>query len=168
MSPESIIPVRGYGFSDVQLHIIARAARPRNDGKWRSRTSAAKPGAGVSGVPGFRCAHPGYETAEVICPSGCLAKGVSSPFSKNISVLQNGKSPYIHPRPTPPRGVGQRHRRGAGCGGRRGHSRRERLKRTAKSCGPGASTPASSLAGSFLRGDGDKPARSPGRARSKP
>jgi hypothetical protein len=38
--------------------------------------------------------------------------------------------------------------------------------RTAKSCGPDASTPASSLQGSAS--DGDKQARSPGRARSKP
>jgi hypothetical protein len=38
--------------------------------------------------------------------------------------------------------------------------------RTAKSCGPDASTPASSLQGSAS--DGDKKARSPGRARYKP
>jgi hypothetical protein len=31
--PESIIPNRGYGFSDVQSHIIVRRfAPPRNDG----------------------------------------------------------------------------------------------------------------------------------------
>ncbi len=46
--------------------------------------------------------------------------------------------------------------------------RRTCLRRTAKSCGPGASTPASSFSGLFLGGDGDKPARSPGRARRKP
>jgi hypothetical protein len=27
--PESITPIRGYGFSDVQLHIIARSPRSR-------------------------------------------------------------------------------------------------------------------------------------------
>ena len=39
--------------------------------------------------------------------------------------------------------------------------------RTAKSCGPDASTPASSWRKKFPRGDGDKKARSPGRARNK-
>src|SRR5713226_2336383 len=52
------------------------------------------------------------------------------------------------------------------------------LKRTAKSCGPDASTPASSFAEAsrpdraldktISRNDGDKRARSPGRARNKP
>jgi hypothetical protein len=42
------------------------------------------------------------------------------------------------------------------------------LKRTAKSCGPDASTLASSLAEVLPLDDGDKIARSPGRARSKP
>ena len=69
-----------------------------------ARMSAAKSGAGVSVVPGFRCAHPGYETAEVICPTGCFWRDVSSPISKNISVLQHHKSPYIPPRPVPPKG----------------------------------------------------------------
>ena len=41
-------------------------------------------------------------------------------------------------------------------------------KRTAKSCGPDASTPASSLRKVTFAGDGDKQARSPGRARRKP
>jgi hypothetical protein len=40
--------------------------------------------------------------------------------------------------------------------------------RTAKSCGPDASTPASSLAEGISADDGDKQARSPGRARRKP
>jgi hypothetical protein len=42
--------------------------------------------------------------------------------------------------------------------------RRTQHQRTAKSCGPGAPT----LALSFLRSDGGKKARSPGRARRKP
>src|ERR1700724_3681496 len=40
--------------------------------------------------------------------------------------------------------------------------------RTAKSCGPDASTPASSLVDATPQDDGDKKARSPGRARNKP
>jgi hypothetical protein len=40
--------------------------------------------------------------------------------------------------------------------------------RTAKSCGPDASTPASSLGEATPQDDGDKKARSPGRARRKP
>jgi len=49
------------------------------------------------------------------------------------------------PRPVPQRGVGQRHQRGAGCGGR-GSARDERgLMRTAKSCGSDAPMLASSL-----------------------
>src|SRR5258705_855861 len=57
-------------------------------------------------------------------------------------------------------------------------SGREMLQRTAKSCGPDASTPASSPAEvksarpgadkPYPRDDGDKKARSPGRARRKP
>src|ERR1700730_16818498 len=43
-----------------------------------------------------------------------------------------------------------------------------RLRRTVKSCGPDASTPASSLADKYPLGDGDKKARSPGRARRNP
>ena len=45
--------------------------------------------------------------------------------------------------------------------------RRTALKRTAKSCGPDASTLASSFCGSIRESDGGKKARSPGRARYK-
>jgi hypothetical protein len=44
---------------------------------------------------------------------------------------------------------------------------RTMLARTAKSCGPDASTPASSLWWATSASDGDKKARSPGRARNK-
>src|SRR5207248_8805535 len=85
---------------------------------------------------------------------------------------------------------------GTGCGGRgsvgaqsesqggvqpvsdAGASRRTMLLRTAKSCGPDASTPASSFAEAksarpgadqpYSQDDGDKTARSAGRARRKP
>src|SRR6266566_6596479 len=45
---------------------------------------------------------------------------------------------------------------------------RAALMRTAKSCGPGAPTLALRFAGLFLRSDGGKRARSPGRSRRKP
>jgi hypothetical protein len=43
----------------------------------------------------------------------------------------------------------------------------QHMKRTAKLCGPDASTLASSLRKATFAGDGDKKARSPGRARNK-
>ena len=98
-------------------------------------------------------------------------------------------------RPTQ-RGVGHRHERGAGCGGRGSVLRatgsqggffesvsdhqasgREMQSRTAKSCGPDAPTLASSsrscvgptgLRQNLSADDGGKRARSPGRARHKP
>src|SRR6266851_692407 len=53
---------------------------------------------------------------EVICPSGIF---VSSPLCKNISLHPSGKS-SLQTRAIPPhqRGVGHRHERGEGCGGR--------------------------------------------------
>src|SRR5229473_870238 len=55
----------------------------------------------------------------LICPSGGLLTGVSSPISKNISLYPSGKS-SLQIRAIPPhqRGVGHRHERGEGCGGR--------------------------------------------------
>jgi hypothetical protein len=61
---------------------------------------------------------------------------------------------------------------GAGCDGRCERqvifTGRKRWQRTAKSCGPGAATLASSYVGESPRGDGGKRGRSPGRARRKP
>jgi hypothetical protein len=57
---------------------------------------------------------------------------------------------------------------GTGCGGRGCALDEQRSKRTEKSCGPDASTPASSSRKATSAGDGDKQARSPGRARRKP
>jgi hypothetical protein len=56
---------------------------------------------------------------------------------------------------------------GAGCGGRAWRTRRMRLSRTAKSCGPDISTLISSR-WDKPAGDGGKKARSPGRPRRKP
>src|SRR5229473_3591521 len=100
----------------------------------------------------------------VICPTGCLLTGVSSPICKNISVSIHPKSLLELSPSHPTRGAyHDRHGRGAGCGGRgsvlraRGsqggffesvsdqqHADERRLQRTAKSCGPDAPTLASS------------------------
>src|SRR5216683_3368294 len=107
--------------------------------------------------------------AQVICPSGGLLTGLSSlisDFPKNISVPTHPKSILELSHPTPQRGVSRSSRtRGGvrwtrqrfardGIAGRVGErpvsdhqaSGREMLLRTVKSCGPDASTLASSLA----------------------
>jgi hypothetical protein len=73
----------------------------------------------------------------------------------------------ISPPSRPLRGVRDRHGRWRGMRWTRRAADEQRCLRTVKSCGPDASTPASSFA-EYLRGDGDKKARSPGRVRSKP
>ena len=97
------------------------------------------------------------------------ADRVSSPSVKNILIFRNAKS-LVYSQPSrPTRGAYRdRHGRGTGCGGRGWRFGRERVKRTAKSCGPDASTLASSSREAILAGDGGKRARSPRRARSKP
>ena len=71
-------------------------------------------------------------------------------------------------RPFPERGVGQRHQRGKGCGGRGGAVGRTARMRTAKSCGPDAPTLASSSRKETFADDSGKKPRSLGRARRKP
>ena len=91
----------------------------------------------------------------------CFQKYIASRFTQisNISI----------PVLLPLRGVSPSSRTlGAGCDGRGWRQRRRRYSRTAKSCGPDASTPASSWREFISADDGDKKARSPGRARSKP
>ena len=136
----------------------------------------------------------GRTARSLICPSGIF---VSSPLCKNISLHPSGKS-SLQIRAIPPhkRGVGHRHERGEGCGGRGSVLRatgsqggsmrpvsdhqasgREMLLRTAKSCGPDTPTLVSSsrscvgptgLRQNLSVDDGGKQARSPGRARRKP
>jgi hypothetical protein len=55
----------------------------------------------------------------VICPTGKSVNWLSSPLCKNISLHPSGKS-SLQIRAIPPhkRGVGHRHERGVGCGGR--------------------------------------------------
>ncbi len=67
------------------------------------------------------------------------------------------------------RGVGHRHERWDGTRWTRGALKTKALYlRTEKSCGPDASTPASSWREAIPAGDGDNKARSPGRVRRKP
>ncbi len=100
----------------------------------------------------------------LICPSGGLLTGVSSPFCKNILVFTYPKSHLQLFASHPTRGAyHDRHGRGVGCGGRGSVLRamgwqggffesvsdhrasgREMLLRTAKLCGPDAPTLASS------------------------
>src|SRR6266852_3481012 len=55
----------------------------------------------------------------LICPSGGLLTGVSSPLCKNISVFTPPKSPLELCASHPTRGAyHDRHERGVGCGGR--------------------------------------------------
>src|ERR1700737_5180482 len=57
--------------------------------------------------------------AQVICPSGGLLTGVSSPLCKNISVFTPPKSHLELFASHPTRGAyHDRHGRGVGCGGR--------------------------------------------------
>jgi hypothetical protein len=94
------------------------------------------------------------------------------PRFEKYSASRFGRSSFIDSAIPPLRGAYRdRHGRGVGCGGRSGTRRastRGRMAqlRTAKPCGPGAPTLASSLRESA--NDGGKKARSPGRARNKP
>src|SRR5204862_5771151 len=79
---------------------------------------------------------------------------------------------YLAASPCPQKGDASRSSRnvGAGCDGRCGvrcvkACPAKSLRRTAKSCGPGAATVASIHAGPCWRGNGDNQRRSPGRAR---
>jgi hypothetical protein len=83
----------------------------------------------------------------VICPTGCLAESLSSPSAKNISLRGLVETPLSIRYPASIRGAYASSRTlGAGCDGRGSGARRATLKRTAKSCGPGAPTLASSFA----------------------
>jgi hypothetical protein len=103
----------------------------------------------------------------LICPTGCSAVRLSSPIFKNISVPARPKS-NLYPLPSRPTEgriaiVTDAGRDAVDADGAKDESAGSR---TAKSCGPDASTPASSWR--EIADDGDKQARSPGRARRKP
>jgi hypothetical protein len=88
------------------------------------------------------------QPVELICPTGCLRKFLSSPSPKNISLRGLLKSPLlIPPSRLEQRGVSRSSRTwSAGCGGRRRRADECAGLRTAKSCGPDAPTLASSCA----------------------
>jgi len=74
-------------------------------------------GLAVEGAEGGGFKNP--EETQVICPTGRVANSLSSPLGKNISVFPKRKSALYRQLSRPSRrGVAQRHRRGAGCGGR--------------------------------------------------
>ena len=78
-------------------------------------------------------------------PDGQIAKSVSSPFAKNISVHFRGKSPVYLSSSRPTGGAARdRHGRGTGCSGRDVSKDEWHCLRTAKPCGPDAPTLASS------------------------
>ena len=51
-------------------------------------------------------------------PEGQITDLLSSPPFKKILLFRISKSPYMHSRPVPQRGVAQRQQRGTGCDGR--------------------------------------------------
>src|SRR5260221_6721470 len=100
----------------------------------------------------------------------CFPEIVSSPKIKNISLFPKAKSvAYLWPSRPTQRGVGHRHERGTGRGGR-GVRKTRRVSRTVKSCGPDARM----LASSSEEANASEGRRwqqslgSPGRARYKP
>jgi hypothetical protein len=115
--------------------------------------------------------------SSTVLPDGQIkrasGKSVSSPASKNIPLLPLLKSVLKIRRLVPPEGrlaiVTDAERDAMDARQRSANILRGRavLTRTVKSCGPDAPTLASSLRIQFA-GDGDKQARSPGRARRKP
>jgi len=77
-------------------------------------------------------------------PSRLICSGCPAFPEKIFRLRRRANQSYTFARPARERGVGHRHERWAGCGGRGGVARRAARKRTAKSCGPDASTLASS------------------------
>jgi hypothetical protein len=117
---------------------------------------------------GAFCQGDGYAGQARVC-AGTDLPVVSRPLAKNIWLFRLVET-AIEPIPSRAHQEGRtrRHERGTrDAMDADGAARRAVLSRTAKSCGPDASTPASSLA-EIRQGDGDKQARSPGRSRRKP
>src|SRR6202022_1854928 len=95
--------------------------------------------------PGVRLDYVRAIVPDTNLPDGQISKNLSSPICKNISVFPKCKSGYMICRPFPQEG---RHAIVTAAGrdavDADGAFDEWRLTRTAKSCGPDASTPASS------------------------
>ena len=98
----------------------------------------------------------------------CFWTPLSSPLSKNISALQNQKSAYMSPRPVPQRGVAQRHETRGGMRWTQAAPKTRAFSSGRRSRVGLAPRRRRQVRGSRSAGDGDKPARSPGRARRNP
>src|ERR1700694_522600 len=117
--------------------------------------------------------NPSYAFANL--PDGQITDSCPAPPRKIFRFSADPNQLYKSRHPVPHRGALRgRHGRwvrdavDAAASGARMRAGRMMLTRTAKSCGPGAPTLASSFAGFVPRDDGGKKARSPGRARNKP
>ena len=149
----------------MTVHLIL----PVGDSAWDG-WSTAKPVTLLNYAMGIAALHPSYA---LICPTGKSMRPamvhLSSPIRKNIPFRASPKSVAY---PVPSRLSEGRFaivtdvRREAMDAG--GASDEGACLRTAKSCGPDASTLAFKSRGSHSADDGDKRARSPGRARRKP
>jgi hypothetical protein len=100
---------------------------------------------------------------------GQISQSKSSPFAKNIPLSPSGKS-SLQARPSRPTEGRLAIVTDAGRDAVDALvlNDEQRVRRTAKSCGPDAPTLASSSRKATFAGDGGKKARSPGRARRKP
>jgi len=80
--------------------------------------------------------------APMICPTGCLAKFVSSPLAKNFFAFRFGRNRNRANHPVPLRGALRENVTDVGHGMRwtQRRARRAMPMRTAKSCGPDAPT----------------------------
>jgi hypothetical protein len=94
----------------------------------------------------------------VICPTGCLAKFLSSPRAKNISLFRLVETGIERSHPVPLRGaLRERHGRRGGMRWTRRRARRAMPMRTAKSCGPDTPTLVSSWRSNPLMTVANKP-----------
>jgi hypothetical protein len=127
-------PSRPSTLEDSPRIAICRAARLRQNGLFRRAVSVKVRGCGPhDGGAAHTGGRPTQTSCKlklymrgicsrrrvVICPTGAYSKILSSPLCKNISLHPSGKS-SLQIRAIPPhkRGVGHRHERGVGCGGR--------------------------------------------------
>jgi hypothetical protein len=130
----------------------------------RVERSETRDGERIDGAaPGF--ASLTRATNRVICPTG---KSCQAPFEKIFWFSEYPNHFYIYSCPAPRGALAIVTDVGQDAVDADGVTDENTRSRTAKSCGPDASTLASSFRGVTRLSDGDKQARSPGRARRKP